>query len=305
MRKNQTKVIMFNKFIKIFTYYCLVTLSVLLITSRAAYSHQEKIYFINVNFPPLWNNHGILKNNGIADLGEKYIKKSVLNYNYIPIHTTVARAQVLLSTTTPETYCAIPHGKGYFKNVIESKIWTAISGHAFISREEVINEIKKNKKVISRSNELELGLFFKEYKKLKGLITKKQRYPIIEKYFTKYKDKQVFEIVNSDMLALYKMVSSGRTDYSFQYESTVKYLQKLGNSIEFVTISELNNYNVDIVVGCNNTPLAKKFINDINNKIKELREVGIKQIHFYHSDLSSRNLEKYIRKLNPSSKIKK
>jgi uncharacterized protein (TIGR02285 family) len=236
-----------------------VTISLTLFFLAPTFSMDNTIHFLNVNFPPLWNNEGPLKNKGIADRGEQYIRKDIKLFKYQTLSTNVARAEILLTQTSSKTYCAVPHGKGYFKDAIESKVWTAITGHVLTSRKSIIQKLKNDSKVTSKNKSLNLIPFFKKYTNLKGIIATKQRYPKVEEHFPK-NTKQIVQAFNPDMLTLNKMVTSKRSDYTFQYESTVKYLMLNNFEADFITLSQLKDHYIDIVVGCNNTPLAKKFI---------------------------------------------
>ena len=253
---------------------------------------KNKINFLHVNFPPLWIVDGNLKDEGIADAGEKFLKKSFPQFKYNHIEVTVARAQLFMSRKSENTYCAVPHGKGFFENVVESKIWVATSGHVLVSTKKYINKLKLNKNIINKNKQLILTKFLEQSNDI-GLITKSQRYPILDPIFSSYKPKKIKDYVSSNMLSLYNMVIKQRADYTFQYESTVKYLQKLNHEISFITIEELNNHKVLIVVGCNDTALARKFISQIDNKIDELRIVGLQKMKEFLSPITFQNIKNF------------
>ena len=253
---------------------------------------QNQINFLRINFPPLWIVDGDLKSKGIADDAEAFFKKEFPWFSYKHLDVTVARAQTFMSQNSEETYCAVPHGKGFFKNVVESKVWVAISGHVLTSTKEFIDKIKLNKNITNSKKQLILHKFLKQSGKI-GLVTKEQRYPILDSYLEQYKPHQVKNYVSSNMLSLYEMVLKKRGDYTFQYESTVKYLQKINYDIHFITIEELNQHKVDIVVGCNNTALARKFITSINGKINTLRVIGLKKMQEFHSPLTFENIKDF------------
>ena len=103
--------------------FLLIYISFLLLSQNV--SAHNKVNFLRVNFPPLWITEGPLKEKGIADEAEIFIQNKFTQYSYSHIDVTVARAQSLMTDKSNEIYCAVPHGKGFFKNVIESKIWVA------------------------------------------------------------------------------------------------------------------------------------------------------------------------------------
>lgn len=253
---------------------------------------QNQINFLRVDFPPLWIVDGTLKGKGIADAGEIFLKKEVPQFSYKNIDVTVARAQAFMSGEHEKTYCAVPHGKGFFKNVVESKVWVATSGHVLVSTDKFIHKLKSNNSIINSKKQLILYKFLKQPNNI-GLVTKEQRYPILDKILAPYKSYQVKEYISSNMLSLYNMVLKGRASYTFQYESTIKYLQKLNYDIHFITIEELNQHKVNIVVGCNDTPLARKFIAQINEKIDELRIVGLQKMKEFHSPITFENIKDF------------
>jgi len=254
---------------------------------------QEKINFLHVNFPPLWIIEGNLKGKGIADAGEIFIKKRFPQFEYNNIKVTVARAQSFMSKKNKNTYCAVPHGKGFFKNIVESKVWVATSGHVLISTKKYINKLKSNKTSINEKEQLILTKFLKQSNDI-GLVTKSQRYPILDPILSSYKPTKIKDYVSSNMLSLYDMVLKQRGSYTFQYESTVKYLQKLNHEISFITIEELNNHKVIIVVGCNDTPLARKFISQVDTKINELRIVGLQKMKEFLSPITFDNIKNFV-----------
>ncbi len=256
----------------------------------------DQINFLRVDFPPLWIIDGPLKQKGIADVAEAFLQKTLNSYTYKYSNVTVARAQYYLSNRLEKTYCAIPHGKGFFKNAQESKVWIAISGHVLTSTKNIISNIKKDKNLLNSNNQLYLEKLLTNKKQYKGLVTKDQKYPIIDSIIKSINAKNIKEVVSKDMLGLHNMVLAKRADFTFQYESTVKYLQKIGFNIDFITIDELNNYKVPIVVGCNNTALARKFLYDVDLNIKDLRKLGLEKIEEYHSKISAKNLKNYIYK---------
>ena len=254
---------------------------------------QNQINLLRVNFPPLWIIDGSLKEKGIADSGESFIKKNLSAFTFNHLDVTVARAQSLMSNKREQTYCAVPHGKGFFKNTVESSVWIAISGHVLTSTQEYIDTLKSNKNVLNKKGQLILKRFLKESKDV-GLITKGQKYPILDPILSPYKSSQIKILISTNMLSLYDMVLKQRADYTFQYESTVKYLQKLNYDMKFITIEELNNHRVLIVVGCNDTPLAQKFIAEINKNIKPLRKIGLQKMKEYHSDITFEQIKNFV-----------
>ena len=254
---------------------------------------QNQINFLHVNFPPLWIVDDTIKAEGIADEGEVFIKKEFPQFSYNSVDVTVARAQSLMSQKNTITYCAVPHGKGFFNNVIESKVWAAISGHVLVSTKDFIHKLQSNQTVVNKHKQLILKKYLKESHNI-GLVTKGQRYPVLDPILSQYKPNQIKELVSSAMLSLYSMVLKQRADYTFQYESTVKYLQKLNYDIHFITIQELNNHKVLIVVGCNDTALARKFIYNINQKIDGLRKIGLKKMKEYHSNITFENIKNFV-----------
>lgn len=256
---------------------------------------QNQINFLRVNFPPLWITEGPLKSEGIADAGENFIKNTMPHFSYKNIDVTVARAQSFMSGQSEKTYCAVPHGKGFFKNVIESEVWVAISGHVLTSTKKFITDLKSNKTVLNGHEQLILTKFLNTSQK-RGLVTKGQKYPILDPILEPYRTNQIKNLVSTDMLSLYNMVLKQRADYTFQYESTVKYLQKLNYDMKFITLEELNNHKVLIVVGCNDTPLAQKFISELNKSIEGLRGIGLQKMKEYHSPITFENIKNFIPK---------
>jgi len=254
---------------------------------------QKQINFLRVNFPPLWITEGPLKEKGIADAGENFIKETIPHFSYKNIDVTVARAQSFMSGQNKKTYCAVPHGKDFFKNVIESKVWVAISGHVLTSTQEFIADLKSNKAVLNNQDQLILAKFLNTSQK-RGLITKGQKYPILDPILEPYRTNQIKDLVSTDMLSLYNMVLKQRADYTFQYESTVKYLQKLNYDMKFITIEELNKHKVLIVVGCNDTLLAREFITELNKKIEGLRGIGLQKMKEYHSPITFENIKDFV-----------
>ncbi len=254
---------------------------------------QDKINFLRVDFPPLWIVNDNLKGKGIADAGEDFIKLEFPAFSYSHLKVTVARAQAFMSNKYEKTYCAVPHGKGFFKNVVESKVWVAISGHVLVSTDDYINKLKSNSSILNNKKQLLLKKFLIQSKDI-GIITKEQRYPILDELLTPYKPIQIKSYVSSKMLSLYDMVLRKRVNYTFQYESTVKYLQKLNHDIHFITIEELNRHKVPIVVGCNDTPLARKFISELDKKIDKLRVVGLQKMKEFHSPITFKNIKDFV-----------
>jgi len=280
---------------KIAPLYLLAMKTILLysILSVHLFAHEE-VNFLRVNFPPLWITSGPLEKKGIADEGEKLIKNELREYSYNYLDVTVARAQVFMTKKSEGIYCAVPHGKGFFDNIIESKPWVATSGHVLISNKKFIQSLKDNPNITNLKGQLILKNFFKQTNSV-GLITKAQRYPILDPILKPYYlSKKIKAIVSSNMLNLYKMVLHNRADYTFQYESTVKYLQQLNHDINFITIEELNNYKVPIVVGCNNSAASKVFIKQINKKIKKLRQIGLKKMKEFHSPITYKNIKDFV-----------
>jgi len=275
---------------------CVKLITLLIFSSILAiniYADKE-VNFIRVNFPPLWITSGTLQNKGIADEGEKLIKNELIEYSYNYLDVTVARAQVFMTKKSEEIYCAVPHGKGFFDNIIESKTWVTTSGHVLISNKKFIQRLKNNPRITNLKGQLILKKFLKQTNSV-GLITKAQRYPILDPLLKPYYlSKKIKAVVSSNMLNLYKMVLYNRADYTFQYESTVKYLQQLNHDINFITIEELNNYKVPIVVGCNNSPASKGFIKKINKKIKKLRQIGLKKMKEFHSPITYKNIKDFV-----------
>ena len=275
-------------------YFKLIKLLILCsIIASNVYADKE-VNFLRVDFPPLWITSGILQNKGIADEGEKLIKNELIEYSYNYLDVTVARAQIFMTKKSEGIYCAVPHGKNFFDNIIQSKIWVATSGHVLISNKKFIQSLKNNPNIVNLKGQLILKKFLKQTNSV-GLITKAQRYPIIESLLKPYYlSKKIKIIVSSKMLNLYKMVLYNRADYTFQYESTVKYLHQLNHDINFITIEELNNYKVPIVVGCNNSPASKGFIKKINKKIKKLRQIGLKKMKELHSPITYKNIKDFV-----------
>lgn len=255
---------------------------------------ENEVTFLNVKFPPLWILDGSYKGKGLADKAETYIKQNLRSYKYTSMEVTVARAEHFMTNEKKRTFCAVPHGKDFFKNVQESKVWAALSGHVLVTRQGIINKVKLNKGIWNNKDQISLDMFLKYFSGFNGVITKNQRYPLVDTYIDDYKGKRIKEIVGSDMLNLYKMVINNRSDYTFSYESSVKYMQLVGMKVEFLVLQELNNHKIPIVIGCNDTKLARKFIKTINEHIKELRRIGTKQNRLFHTSPSWNFLKKYI-----------
>lgn len=256
-------------------------------------SETEEITFIRVNFPPLWIVDGALKGQGIADAGEELLKKEFDQFKFRHQDVNVARAERFMTTKGGKTYCAAPHGKGFFKDTLESKIWVAISGHVLVSTEEFISTIGSDTNLTNEKKQLVLKNFL-DTKKYSGLVAKEQKYPIVDSLIAPFRKGLIKDVAAPDMLGLYKMVLGKRADYTFQYESTVRYLQKLDHEMSFITMEELNLHKVVIVVGCNDTPLARKFLKAIDDDIDKLRAVGLEKMSEYHSDITYNNLKSFI-----------
>lgn len=272
----------------------LLSIIALLITPTIA-GVDRTIHFINIDFPALWILEGKLKGEGIADKAEQYFQRELKNFTYQQMNVPVNRAEYFMSGKHQETYCAVPHGKGFFKNSIESKIWAVISGHSFTAGRELIDKLKHNPQYVNDRGQLKLRSFLANAKGFLGIVAKGQRYPVVDQYIDGLRGTLIQENTNFSLLTGEKMIKAGHVEYTFDYESTISYLQLLGHEIDFLTIEELNHHQIPIVVGCNDTPLAREFIQSINKKIIPLREIGLDRMSKFHSALTFKRLKDYLK----------
>jgi len=263
-------------------------IAVLLFTSNLF--AEQKIHLLRVNYPPLWVNSGPLKGQGFADAGEAFLIDQFKQFSFVSINSNVARAQSLMVHTRKETYCAVPHGKGFFNNVVESKVWVATAGHVLTAKQTFIAKLKNDPNIINGDGQLILKAFLKNYD-AKGVIVKGQRYPVIDELLHPYLDKRIVQSTATNMLTPQRMVLQNRADYTFQYESSVRYLQKIDQEVAYISLQELNSYSVPIVIGCNDTPLANLFLKQVDNNIQQLREVGLQKMQEYHSEVTFKLLQ--------------
>lgn len=224
------------------------------------------IEWMSFNYPPVFISQGKLSNKGFGNVHESSLISCLKNYKHITSkNLSITRIFKDLSIPSERVKCisAIGSFPGEIANSSYSNISFSIPNTVLIYRKEDANKFKATNDEVSLETTLNNRL-------LSGAIVKNGTYgksltPVLEK-----KRKKMISRTPTDSEGLYRMLLHKRFDYSLDYPNGYHFVlnkefkdRKDELSFFFIKENKSERYNTAYVV-CQNSPISKKVINDIN-----------------------------------------
>lgn len=250
-------------------FFC-CTLLVLLCFSQSAVA-QDKITWLEANFPPYLIHDGKYKGQGYGDTVTNILIEKLKNYEHERVQANISRHYDLFKKG--ENVCTV----GLYKNPDREK-FLYFSIPSFFTLPNVIVINKKKYEAFGGKNTVSLSEVLKKNTLVIGQAKNRSYGPIIDSIFNKYgNDANVFSYEGKTLsLSFFEMLKRDRLDGIIGLPEEVLYqAENLGIRDQILTLSIAENQqSLDAwlsYVACSKTPWGKKVIDDINAVLLEQR----------------------------------